>query len=160
MTCLLSLLSLGGCLLIGTGLFLGCKLSPLQDPHPAYKDTLHNFIHWRSRNYGSKQPIPRERFVYAAKTGHKFVLSAVPCYYIGYTRQGCIQEFMNDPTTYMLVHTQHVYWLLYTASLIRANAQMSVKDKWSEPPIVWKVVAARKGENRWLLWNVSWLLLR
>ena len=41
--------------------------------------------------------------------------------------------------------------LTVTASFMGINARININDEWSEPAIMWNVVAARKGEKKLLL---------
>jgi hypothetical protein len=45
---------------------------------------------------------------------------------------------------------EYVFFPLLTvsASFMGVNARISINDEWSEPAILWNVVAARKGEKK------------
>ena len=45
---------------------------------------------------------------------------------------------------------EYIFFPLLTvcASFMGVNARMNINDEWSEPAIVWNVVAARKGEKK------------
>ena len=45
---------------------------------------------------------------------------------------------------------EYIFFPLLTvsASFMGVNARMSINEEWSEPAIVWNVVAARKGEKK------------
>jgi hypothetical protein len=45
---------------------------------------------------------------------------------------------------------EYIYFPLLTviASFMGVNAEIKINDEWCEPPILWNVIGARKGEKK------------
>ena len=62
----------------------------------------------------------------------------------------CSAELLTAHAEAVGAPKEYIFFPLLTvcASFNGVNARMSINDEWSEPPIVWNVVAARKGGEK------------